>query len=221
MIENKKAAIFDLDGTLVDSMSLWGEIDIEYLARHHLTVPKDLQKAVEGLAFTEVAVYFKNRFQLSDSIETIKEEWNEMAMEKYIHEVPLKPGVEKFLPYLKEKGLRMGVASSNSVELVKVALEARGILAYFDSVLTCCEVAKGKPQPDVYLEVARRLDTPPEQCIVFEDIPAGILAGKAANMSTCAVHDVYSLCYEDEKRKLADYYIHSFDEIMDETYEVL
>lgn len=88
-------------------------------------------------------------------------------------------------------------------------------------MLTCCEVQKGKPEPDVYLEVARRLGVHPEECLVFEDIPAGILAGKAAHMTACAVYDDYSVRYDEEKRSLADYYIHSYDEVLDGTFEVL
>ncbi len=221
MLKNKKAAIFDLDGTLVDSMWIWEDVDVEYLGKRKMTVPEDLTKAVEGLAFTEVAVYFKERFQLQDSIEEIKAEWNQMAMDKYLNEVPLKDGVKPFLQYLQEQGIKMGVASSNSVQLVKAVLDARGILPYFSCVLTCCEVERGKPEPDVYLEVAKRLQVEPRDCIVFEDIPLGLSAGIAANMETCAVEDEYSKVYEAEKRQLADYYIRSYEEILKGTFEVL
>lgn len=221
MLKDKKAAIFDLDGTLVDSMGIWGDIDIAYLGKHGLEVPEDLQKSVEGLAFTEVALYFKERFALSDSVEEIKAEWNCMAMDKYRFDVPLKPGVRNFLEYLKQHDFSLGVASSNSIELVTAALDAHEIREYFSCVLTCCDVKKGKPEPDVYLEVAGRLHAAPSECIVFEDIPVGIMAGNAAKMSTCAVYDDYSIIYESEKRRLADYYIHSYDEIINGTYEEL
>lgn len=221
MLKDKRAAIFDLDGTLVDSMGIWGDIDIEYLGKHNLEVPEDLQKAVEGLAFTEVAEYFKSRFSLSDSVEDIKADWNRMAMDKYRFQVPLKPGARSFLDYLKEHGFRLGVASSNSIELVTAALDAHGIRDLFSCILTCCDVKYGKPKPDVYLEVAKRLDVKPFECIVFEDIPVGIMAGNAAKMHTCAVYDDYSAVYEQEKRRLADYYIHSYDEILNGTYEEL
>ena len=90
-----KAVIFDLDGTLVDSMWMWEDIDIEYLGRYGLSCPEDLQKAIEGMSFTETAVYFKERFGLPDSIEEIKEAWIAMSLEKYEKEVPLKPDVYK------------------------------------------------------------------------------------------------------------------------------
>ncbi len=215
MLKGKDTIIFDLDGTLVDSMSVWGEVDIEFLGKRGFSVPTDLQPAVEGMSFADVAVYFKDRFSLPDSVEEIQAEWNRMAYGKYAGEVSLKDGVAQFLPYLKDRGFRMGVASSNSLTLVKAALEAHGILPYFSCLLTCNEVEKGKPAPDVYLEVARRLHANPENCVVFEDIPSGILAGNAAGMTTCAVYDTYSTCYDEEKRELADYYIYSYRDIME------
>ena len=83
MIDKKKAVIFDLDGTLVNSMWVWHDIDIEYLGRYGYDVPEDMVQEIEGMGFTEVAVYFKERFRIPDEIETIKEEWNRMAFEKY------------------------------------------------------------------------------------------------------------------------------------------
>ncbi len=221
MLKDKKAAIFDLDGTLVDSMWIWGDVDVEYLGKRGMKVPADLQKAVEGLAFTDVAVYFKERFKLEDSIEEIKDEWNQMAMDKYLNEVPLKDGVKPFLQYLQDRGIVMGVASSNSVQLVKAVLDVHGILPFFSCVLTCCEVERGKPEPDVYLEVAKRLKVEPKNCIVFEDIPIGLTAGNSANMETCAVEDSYSMVYEQEKRQMASYYIRSYHDIINGTFEVL
>ncbi|MDO5389549.1 MAG: HAD family phosphatase [Eubacteriales bacterium] len=221
MLKDKKAAIFDLDGTLVDSMGIWKDIDVEYLGKLHLEVPEDLQQDIEGLSFSEVAVYFKKRFGLKESVDFIKNEWNRMAMDKYLYEVPAKDGAVEFVRYLYEHGFKLGVASSNSVQLVDAALRAHGIRSFFSAVLTCCEVKKGKPEPDVYLEVARRLQVEPKDCVVFEDIPVGIMAGKAAGMVTCAVEDSYSAPYRQEKRKLADYYIDSYQDIFNGTFEEL
>ena len=221
MLKDKKAVLFDLDGTLVDSMWVWAQIDIDYLGTHGLTVPEDLQKNVEGMGFTEVAVYFKERFQIQDSIETIKQTWQDMAMEQYAHKILLKDGAVRFLPYLKERGIKMAVASSNDLKLIEACLPGHGIREYFDAVITSCEVKKGKPAPDVYLEAAARLAVKPAECLVFEDIVAGILAGKNAGMQVCAVEDVYSISQKKEKKTYADYYITGYDQVMDGTYEEL
>lgn len=221
MLKGKKAIIFDLDGTLVNSMWVWNQIDIDYLGALGYDVPPDLQPTIEGMGFTEVAVYFKKRFHIKDSIETIKKTWQDMAMDKYCHEIPLKPGVAEFLPYAGVQGIKMAVASSNDRGLIVAALKSHGILQYFDCIITACEVKKGKPAPDVYLEAAGRLHANPQECIVFEDIVPGILAGKNAGMTVCAVEDDYSIPQREEKRKTADYYIQSYEQVLAGTYEVL
>lgn len=221
MLNQIKAVLFDLDGTVMDSMWLWEDIDIEYLGRYGYELPEDLQKSIEGMGFTETAYYFKERFQIPDSIEEIKKEWNRMAFEKYANEVTPKPGVIRFLQHLKENGIQTAIASSNSHELIRACLKNNGMEQFFDCIVTSCDVAKGKPSPDIYQKAAQLLQVQPEHCLVFEDVPMGILAGKAAGMRVCAVEDAHSEDQKEEKRRLADYYIRSYDEIENRTYEVL
>lgn len=213
MLTNKKAVIFDLDGTLVDSMWMWKVIDIEYLGRFGLDLPPSLQKDIEGMSFSETAVYFKETFQISDTLEEIKATWNRMAYDKYTKEVPLKKGVQEFLDYCKENGILLGIATSNSRELVDATLKALNIKEYFACVMTACEVAKGKPAPDIYLAVAEKLQAEPSRCLVFEDIEMGIMAGKNAGMEVCAVEDEFSMNQIEAKKKLADYYIKDYFDI--------
>lgn len=104
ILDGISAVLFDLDGTLVDSMWMWEAIDVEYLGRYGLECPSDLQKAIEGMSFSETAVYFKERFNLPDSIEEIKQAWVEMSLEKYQKEVPVKPGVREFLEEISHPG---------------------------------------------------------------------------------------------------------------------
>ena len=157
MLKNIKAVIFDLDGTLVDSMWMWKSIDVEYLGKKGIAVPADIQafqEELEGMGFTETAVFFKNRFQIEDSLEEIKKTWILMAEEKYSKEVPLKPGVREFLEELKNRNIPVGISSSNSRDLIVTVLKAHGIEKYFDCITTCCEVPNSKPAPDVYLKTA-------------------------------------------------------------------
>lgn len=214
LTEGIQAVIFDLDGTLIDSMWMWKQIDIDYLARHGHPLPEDLQDCIEGMSFSETAVYFKERFGLSDSLDVIKTDWNRMAYDIYVNDVPLKPGALEFLQYLKEKGIRTGIATSNSKELLMAVLNSLGIAEYFDELHTSCEVAKGKPAPDIYLLVAQKLGVEPEKCLVFEDIMQGILAGKAAGMKVCAIKDEFSIKQEAEKKASADWFVAGFAEIM-------
>lgn len=213
MLKDKEAVIFDMDGSLVDSMWVWKEIDIAYLGKFHLTIPEDLQRQIEGMSFTETAVYFKERFSLPCTVEEIKADWNQMAWEMYRTRVMPKPGAIDFLEHCKEQNIKLGIATSNSRPIVDMVLKERGIAPYFSCIMTGCEAKKGKPAPDVYLLTAQQMQAAPEKCLVFEDIVSGILAGKAAGMEVCAVEDAYSAYQREEKRKLADYYIQDFREI--------
>ena len=210
MLKNTDAVIFDLDGSLVDSMWMWRAIDIEYLGRFGIPLPEDLQSKIEGMSFSETAVYFKEFFHIPDSLEKIKDDWNRMAWEKYANEVPLKPGIPEFLRGCRKHGIKLGIATSNSRELVENIVEVHKLRDYFSCIMTGCDVAHGKPAPDIYLAVSEKLRVNPKRCLVFEDIIPGIQAGKSAGMKVCAVEDAYSLQTKDNKKALADFYIEDY-----------
>lgn len=222
MLENVDACIFDLDGTLVDSMWVWVSVDEEYIRKYKLTKPKDFHVGMEGMSYSETAQYFLDCFpSIPLSREEIMDEWTQMAHEKYMTEVLLKKGAKEFLQDLKERGIKTGIASSNSKGMIVDTLKSHGIAEYIDSVRSACEAGAGKPSPDVYLLVAKDLNAEPKRCLIFEDVPMGILAGKNAGMKTCAVDDDFSKGQEEKKRTLADYYIQDYDDIKNGTYEVL
>lgn len=210
MLKNTDAVIFDLDGSLVDSMWMWKAIDIEYLGRFGIPLPEDLQSKIEGMSFSETAVYFKEHFHIPDSLEKIKNDWNRMAWDKYEKEVPLKPGIPEFLEGCSKHGIKLGIATSNSRQLVENIVSVHKLRDYFSCIMTGCDVANGKPSPDIYLAVADALKVDPKRCLVFEDIIPGIQAGKNAGMKVCAVEDAYSLQEKESKQALADYYINDF-----------
>lgn len=216
ILDNKKAVIFDLDGSLVDSMWIWKQIDIDYLGRFGYVLPDTLQEELEGKSFKETAIYIKERFSIEDSIEQMMDDWNEMAWDKYMHQVPLKEGADRFLSECRKRGILLGIASSNSRELVENVLGTLHIREYFSCIMTGSEAKKGKPAPDIYLEVAKKLQVNPADCLVFEDIVAGITAGKSAGMTVYAVEDAYSAHQEEKKRQLADGYIKTYHEMFSE-----
>lgn len=214
MFKNIDAFLFDMDGTLIDSMGVWKEIDIEFLARFGYDLPDDLQKCLEGLCFHDTAVYMHKRFELPISVEEMKQCWNDMALYKYTHSVEPKPGVIDLLKYAKANGIKLGIATSNSRLLTDAFLNSKGMMDYFDFVLTGCDTFKSKPDPEVYLTVADKLNVDPKRCLVFEDVVAGIMAGKNAGMKVCAVEDEYSAYCRDDKKRLSDYYLNSYNEIV-------
>ncbi len=212
MLQDIDAVIFDMDGSLVDSMWIWKSIDAEYLGRYGIPLPETLQSEIEGMSFSETAAYFKEHFLIPDSLEEIQADWNRMAWDKYMYEVPLKQGIPEFLKGCKENGIKLGIATSNSRELVEALAGVHNLREYFTSIVTGCDVDRGKPFPDIYLKVAKQLEVSPDRCLVFEDIVPGILAGRNAGMHVCAVEDAYSIDSRDKKRQLADYYIEDYRE---------
>lgn len=223
-LKNKKAVIFDMDGTLIDSMWVWKAIDLEFLGQHGIELDEQQQRAlqhqIEGRNFYETACLFKECFALQEDVLTIMNIWNEMAFDKYANDIVLKKGVREFLEYLSDNHIKMGIATSNSRKLTMVCLRALGIEHFFEVVATAEEVHCGKPNPDIYLYAARELYVNPSECLVFEDVPMGILAGKNAGMAVCAVDDSFSAHLIEKKRTLADYFIEDFSALLSGSYEV-
>ena len=214
LLNGINAVIFDLDGTLIDSMWMWKQIDIDYLTSKGKPFPPDLQDTISGMSFSETAVYFKETFGIEDDLDTIKKCWNDMAWEMYSTRVTLKEGALEFLKYLKERGIKTGIATSNSNELAFMVTKRLGIDAYIDEIHTACEVEKGKPSPDIYLFVAETLGIDPSECLVFEDVLRGVIAGLRAGMRVCAFYDPASAYEDEEKREAANCYLHSFKELI-------
>jgi HAD superfamily hydrolase (TIGR01509 family) len=209
-LKDIKAIIFDLDGTLVDSMWIWKQIDIDFLERRGIILPEDLQKEIEGKSFTETAQYFIKRFELEETIEDIQTEWNEMARQFYAKKIPLKAGVKQLLINAKLHGVKMGIGTSNSRELLLEVIKAHQIEDFFETIRTSCEVDRGKPFPDIFLKVAEDLGVLPTDCLVFEDTHAGVMAAKNAGMKAVAIYDELSEPYIDAIKDTADHYIEDF-----------
>lgn len=222
MLNNIEAIIFDIDGTLADSMGVWTKIDDLFLEKYGLTEPEDFHEGMEGKSYSETAQYFLDLFPtLTHTREELEEEWFHMAYDMYEHEVMLKPGVYEFICQMKAQGMKLGVATSNNRELAEIFLKAHDVFEKLDAMWTAGEAGAGKPAPNVYLRVAEQLGVSSEHCLVFEDVPMGILAGKNAGMKVCAVEDWFSKKQEEKKRELADYYIQDYTDIKNKTYEVL
>lgn len=207
-------AIFDFDGTLVDSMYMWKEIDREYLGRYGHEMTDDLQEAIEGMSQDEMSEYFRDRYHIPRTNREMQEEWFDMARYKYLHEVPLKPGVEETLRYLKENGIPMAVATSFVNEILEPCLVRLGVRDRFQAIVTTQDVGCGKESSAVFLAAAEKLGARPESCVVFEDLPVGLKSAKEAGMMTVAVDDAYSSDRVDEKRKYSDIYVMTMDELL-------
>jgi HAD superfamily hydrolase (TIGR01509 family) len=205
-----KAYIFDLDGTLLDSMGVWDQIDVDFLAKRGIAVPFDYMDAISSMSFQETAAYTIKRFALTDTIDSLMREWNDMAAHAYGHTVQMKPYAKEYLITLRERGAKLAVATSLSAELCAPVLRNNGIDNFFDVICRTDEAGCGKSRPDVFLLAAQKIGAAPGDCMVFEDILAAVKSAKSAGMSVCAVYDKSSHSDWEEIKKTADYAIVDF-----------
>lgn len=205
-----KAYIFDLDGTLLDSMGVWEQIDAEFLAKRGIEMPPDYINAVCALTFQETALYTIERFGLPISVEELLEEWNAMAAHAYGHTVPLKPYAREFLAAVKERGIKLGIATSLPAALYEPSLRGHGIIEMFDVVCSTDEVGLGKSSPDVFLYTADKLGAAPKECVVFDDILQAIQSAKLAGMVVYGVFDEASKEQWAAIQKIADGVLYDF-----------
>ena len=182
-------AIFDLDGTLLDSMKLWEQIDIDFLTGRGIVPTPDYTAAVTAMDSRSAAEYTIRRYGFSDTPEMLMTEWTQMCREAYRSTVPLKPGAGELVKSLFSRGIRIAAATALSPELFEPALRRLGIADCFSAYACCGEVPRGKGFPDIYLLAAGRLRLPPEQCMVFEDILTGVRGAKSGGFSVCGVFD--------------------------------
>ncbi len=213
-----KGAIFDLDGTLLDSMWIWDRIDQEFLAKRGIAeVPADYQETIATFGAEKTAVYTIERFGLDDSPEDLVQEWLDMAADYYANRLLLKDGAYEYLCRLSEKEIPMAVATSSDIALVQPALERTGVLPLLHTVITVKEAGRGKMFPDIYLQAAERLGCSPGECLVFEDVLEAAETAKKAGFPVVGVAE--DRCPADSAELLkqrADYYIDSFWDLMGE-----
>ncbi len=184
-----RAALFDMDGTLIDSMGVWARVDEVFFARRGLPLPQDYAHSVAGLSFRQTGEYTKARFHLPESVDDILREWHELCESAYVNDVPLKPHAAEYLKKLRGEGVRLAVATALPERLYRPVLSRTGVLPLFDAFASTDEAGESKRSGDVYRLAASRLGAEPAECVVFEDILDGLLGAKAAGMKAVLVRD--------------------------------
>lgn len=215
MFENIKGVIFDMDGTLVDSMWVWRKIDEEFILKQGIKLqPEQLMDKIAHLSFNETAEFFKREFNLDESVDDIKNGWNTQAKFEYTNNVMLKDYAYELLEAFKLKGIKMAIATSSSSEILAETLRSKGIDSFFDVIVTTDMAGKTKIEPDVYLLAASMMNIAPENIAVFEDIPAAMIGAKKAGMTVFGVYDKFSAEKKNEILDICHMYIYNFSQIL-------
>ncbi|PKK39725.1 hypothetical protein ABB02_01066 [Clostridiaceae bacterium JG1575] len=215
MFKNIRGVIFDLDGTLVDSMWVWSKIDQDFIESRSLSItPEELMNVVAHFSFHQTAHYFKDTFSLPESVDEIKALWIDAAHREYSTSVTLKAGAREFLLRLKELGIKLALATSNNRDLLEVCLQANGILGLFDALVTTDESrAKTKAEPDVFLLAAQRIGVSPQECMVFEDVAPAMRGARAAGMRVVGIKDRHTSLPEGDEA-LAERFLEDFQSLL-------
>lgn len=206
-----KAAIFDMDGTLLDSMAVWDDLARQYLLSLGVDAGQEVNDATASMSLPESAAYIKRQYQLKMTEEEIASGINAMIKDFYFYQAPLKKGVKTVLQMLQDKDIPMCVATATDRHLVEAALERCGVRHYFKRIFTCTEVGYGKTQPEIYRRSAEFLGTKSSETLVFEDVLFALKTVADDGFLTVAVFDAHEPRQEALKKK-ADVYLRDFSE---------
>lgn len=201
-----RAAIFDVDGTLLDSMPIWQDIGARYLESAGREVNPGTREALSTMSLEQGAAYLKENYNLTESVSEIIRDVLKIVENFYRFEAELKPGVTETLKELKDRGIRMVVATSGNKELAAAALKRNGIAELFEKIFTCTETGAGKDQPDIYLEAAGFLGSSPEETLVFEDALHAAETAKKAGFTVGGVYDESNAQNISRMKKVCDFY---------------
>ncbi|MCL2630326.1 MAG: HAD family phosphatase [Firmicutes bacterium] len=213
-ISSKTSFIFDLDGTLFDSMGVWVKIDNDFLSRRGIAVPAFYGHEISSKSASEGALYTKELFGLPESTEEILKEWYEMSLKEYETRIKLKPFVYDYLLKIKNSGKKVAVATALSENLYIPALKNNKIFHIFDALTSTDEVKRGKSFPDVYELAMRKIGATPNETVIFDDVLPAIKASKQTGATVVGVYDSFSLSLKEEIKRTADFYIESFEELI-------
>lgn len=205
-------AIFDLDGTLLDSMPIWESLGETYLKDKGIEPKEGLREVLRPMSLVQSAEYFRSNYGVRESVEEICGDINHLIQDYYFDTVKPKPGVMDFLEHLKMKQIKMCVATATDRFLVDAALKRNKMDSYFDRIFTCSEAGYGKDRPDIYLQALDFLGTMKEKTMIFEDALYAARTAKDAGFPVGAVYDSSAASQQAEIKRLADIYIRSFEE---------
>ena len=214
MIDRIKGAIFDADGTMLDSMQVWHTVAADYLVSRARTPHPDLNDTLLGMGGHEIPLYFQNEYRLNDSVEDIQQGIHRLLEDFYYTKAPVKQGVIPVLEFLRARGIKMCVATATDRYLIEPALQRCGLLMYFERIFTCGEERTSKRSPEIYLKAAEYLGTEIAETLVFEDALYAVQSASIAGFPVVGVYDEHSDNDQEEIKRIGDYYVVTMDELL-------
>lgn len=211
-----QSAIFDMDGTLLDSMIIWKDLGTNMLRDMGIEPAPELNDRLKTLSLRDGLAYCIDYYQLPQTLEELVDRVQGKIRDFYCGKVLAKPGVEKFLSLLKMEGVWMYVATATDRPLAEAALRHAGIDGYFRGIITVAEAGAGKAESaEIYERAMRRLQSNKKDTVIFEDALHAIQTAKAAGFRVAAVYDASAEADQEEIRRISDYYIRSFEEMFE------
>lgn len=214
LMDSMQYAIFDLDGTLIDSMSAWSQLGENYLKQKGIVPDNNLKKKLKTMSLAQSSKYFTKHYRLPNDSDSLLREMLAMITEEYHQKIPLKPYAKEFLEALYQNGIRMCIATASEKSLALPALERLEILPYFEFILTCSDIGKSKETPDIFYEAMHRLGGNQTNTVVFEDSYFSILSAKQGKFPVIGIYDEYARPEEAAIRETVDGYIRDFSELL-------
>lgn len=209
-----KGAIFDMDGTLLDSMPVWKRLTQGYLKRFGVHITDQDYAVTEGFSQPQVAQYFADRYPELPDAQSLMDGMDRLISARYEAIAKPKEGVLDFLEGLRRRGVKMAIATLTARRHAEKALRDRDMLDYFEFMLTIEDVGISKREPDIYLQAAARMGLEPAECTVFEDAPYACATARRAGFRVCGMVEPAYAAGEDELRASSDLIVeHSFDEL--------
>lgn len=206
-------AIFDLDGTLIDSMSIWDDIAYNFLVSQGVTPKPDLREKVATMYLNESAEYLVDEYSLDCTPQDFKDYTERIIEDFYVRTVPPKRDAVEFLCKLKKSGVKMCIATATERKLAVPALEHNGMLGFFDGVFSCAEIGLSKQSPEIFDRALEFLGTPKEETFVFEDSYHAVATAAKAGYNVIAISDKSASNDEEKIKKLSLNFIENYAEL--------